>query len=140
MGGREGSVLDSEEEAKEVIADHLTSPSKKATLALLASHVSHTPYRKSTLVAKDLLYWLQQPNSVRTFLFLKAQGLKDLMDARGVEVAPGSRSTVANMIQALAKVESAPRATRGAAPATANPPRSRPMQEEGGLDPKDDAT
>ena len=95
----DGQIVASEEEAKEEISD-LSARVKKNVLALLGNHVVHETYRRKP-TAKDLILWLQRPNSVRNFMFYKKQGLKDLMAARGIELASAS-STISNMIEALA--------------------------------------
>ena len=96
----EGVVIESEDEAKTIVRLQLNARERKTVLDLLAGHITHDAYRKKT-TTKDLIFWLQQPNSIRNFIFYKSQGLKDLMAARGIELTTGSK-TMANMIEALA--------------------------------------
>ena len=84
-----------------------------------------------TTVTKDLHSWLQKPNSVRNFLFFKAQGLKDLIAARGIELDGASR-TIPNMLEALVSFEVAQRNT------ARTPPNPVPAKNK--LNPKDEAT
>ena len=134
-GNEEGQVHSSEAEAKDTVADKLTGSSRKAVLTLLGTQVAHRPYRKNNLPTKELYSWLQKPNSVRNFLFYKAQGLKDLMAARGIELVAAPK-TIPNMIDSLAGASSVEvRRT------TSGPENQLSMAQTGDeLSPQDEAT
>ena len=92
-GGRRysiGKIIESEEEAKEVICQ-LTPRVRKAILSFLGDHIQNASHRKNP-TQKDLVGWLQQSNALREYAFYKVAGLKALIKDRGITLGPGRKS------------------------------------------------
>ena len=94
-----GKTIGSEKDAKEIV-NALSTQQRKDIFHFLYGHV-HPEYQGSmTSSKKDLILWLQKPNLVRNYLFYKANGLKDLMDAKNISVI--GRCNKEDRINALA--------------------------------------
>lgn len=98
---QEGLIIETEVEAKQVV-NQLHSSVKKCILKYLVSNISRPAYQKANLSNKDLVSWLQKPNSQRTYLFYKSNGLKDLISARSIDLPQGQK-TISHMVAALAR-------------------------------------
>ena len=100
--GEEGTggekIIRTLQEAKALV-DGLNSSLRKVILQLLSEHV-HAPFRKAA-TKQDLIGWLQEPNSTRSYWFYKSGGLKALISARGISLGTG-RKTMDQMRDALA--------------------------------------
>ena len=102
--GQNPIIVGSETEAKDIVTNKLrTANAKKGVINILTSHVP-LRYRKK-LTTKDIHLWLQKPNSVRTYMFYKIAGLKELMKERELCFPPGTgRVAASQMIDALAGI------------------------------------
>ena len=101
--GQNPITVETEVEAKNIVAMIRPPAKKKKVLEILAGHV---PYRHRKKVAhKELVSWLQQPNSIRSYMLYKNAGLKELMTAKGLCFPPETgRVNAQQMIDALAGI------------------------------------
>ena len=99
--GHSPIIVEDEIQAKDIVKDRIPSTSdKRAAFSILAKHVP--PRYRKNVATKDVVSWLQKPNSVRTYMFYKIAGLKDLMKERGLCFPPGTgRVAASQMIDAL---------------------------------------
>ena len=99
----QGKVL-SEAEAKNEIRSW-TPSQKKLALKILAEVVPEHLRKSASLQPKDLVSWLQSPNSARPLLFCSHKALKNMMDKRNIVLT--GRSSIAKMINGLAGIANA---------------------------------
>lgn len=83
-------VAADETEAKNIYSE-LSGDARRATLSILSNHVQDATHRKKA-ESKDIIKWLQQPNTLREYYFYKVSGLKELIKARGLTVGQGRKS------------------------------------------------
>ena len=98
----EGVLVPNEISAKTIV-NGMSTCLKRAVLALLTEHV-HVPFRKqTTAVSKELVSWLQLPNSIRNYWFYKVVGLTALINARGLtQLVGGGRKKAEDLRNLLA--------------------------------------
>ncbi len=95
----QGKTASSKEDAKNLV-NSLSAQLRKKIFSILYEQV-HPEHRSSANYSKkDLILWLQKPNSVQNFLFYKVPGLKLLMDVRKINVV--GRCNKEDRIAALA--------------------------------------
>ncbi len=100
------------EAATTEVRNTMSKPVSTAVCALLPLQIQNQAHRKKC-TPKELIEWLQMPNSRRKYLFYKGAGLREILKARKIKAATGGARKVEDLINTLVAYDKGERGVAG---------------------------